>query len=170
MLKAASGLWAVLTLRQWRVALAPPLFLWPIWPNTIINHHSPNFLGAAMRIASSASFLSPGSAALRAVILSAAGFVGMAQAQTVADNTKAEELAKEHGCLSCHAKHEKLVGPSNGSVAEKYKDDKDAVASLVQSIQRGSKGKWGRTPMPPHDTMSQADLKALATWVMSTHP
>lgn len=110
------------------------------------------------------------SSALHALILSAACLAGSTHAQTVADTAKAMELAKEHGCLSCHAMHEKVVGPAYSAVAEKYKDDKDAVPSLVQSIQRGSKGKWGRTPMPSHDTMSQADLKTLAVWVMSTKP
>ena len=86
------------------------------------------------------------------------------------DEAAAMELAKANGCLSCHSAKEKIVGPAYSVVAEKYKDDKDAVASLVQSIQRGSKGKWGRTPMPPHDTMSQADLKTLAEWVMSMKP
>jgi len=86
------------------------------------------------------------------------------------DEAAAMELAKANGCLSCHSAKEKIVGPAYSVVAEKYKDDKDAVANLVQSIQRGSKGKWGRTPMPSHDTMSQEDLKMLATWVMSTKP
>jgi cytochrome c len=55
-------------------------------------------------------------------------------------------------------------------VHEKYKDDKDAVASLAQSIQYGSKGKWGRIPMPPHPGMSTADIKTLAEWVMTIKP
>ena len=86
------------------------------------------------------------------------------------DEAAAIELAKANGCLSCHSAKEKIVGPAYNAVAEKYRDDKDAVANLVQSIQRGSKGKWGRTPMPSHDTMSQEDLKTLAVWVMSTKP
>ena len=86
------------------------------------------------------------------------------------DEAAAVELAKNNGCLSCHSAKEKIVGPAYITIAEKYKDDKDAVANLAQSIQRGSKGKWGRTPMPAHDTMSQGDLKTLATWVMSTKP
>jgi cytochrome c len=60
-----------------------------------------------------------------------------------------------------------VVGPAYASVAEKYKDDKDAVASLAQSIQNGSKGKWGRIPMPPHPSMSAADIKTLAQWVLT---
>jgi cytochrome c len=110
------------------------------------------------------------SAVLSALLFSTMGLTGLAQAETVADNAAAIELAKTNGCLSCHAMHEKVVGPAYSAVAEKYKDDKDAMSSLVQSIQRGSKGKWGRVPMPAHDTMSQADLKTLAAWVMSTKP
>lgn len=79
-----------------------------------------------------------------------------------------EALLKANGCLSCHAKNEKVVGPSYQSVADKYRGDKDAVASLVQSIQYGSKGKWGRVPMPPHPNMSAEDLKAVAQHVLAT--
>jgi cytochrome c len=81
-----------------------------------------------------------------------------------------EALLKDNGCLSCHAKAEKIVGPSYLSVADKYKGDKDAVATLVQSIQNGSKGKWGRIPMPPHSSISQDDLKVLARHILATHP
>ena len=86
------------------------------------------------------------------------------------DEAAAIELAKNNGCLSCHSAKEKIVGPAYSSVAEKYKDDKDAVASLVQSIQNGSKGKWGRIPMPAHPSMNAADIKTLAQWVMTTKP
>ena len=77
------------------------------------------------------------------------------------------ELAKNNGCLSCHSAKEKIVGPAYSDVADKYRGDKDAVANLVQSIQYGSKGKWGRVPMPPHPGMSAADIKTLAQWVMT---
>ena len=56
------------------------------------------------------------------------------------------------------------------SIADKYRNDKDAVATLIQSIQNGSKGKWGRIPMPPHPGMSPADIKTLAEWVMTIKP
>ena len=79
-----------------------------------------------------------------------------------------DTLLKNNGCLSCHAMAEKVVGPSYLSVAEKYKGDKDAVATLVQSIQNGSRGKWGRVPMPPHNSISQDDLKAMARHVLAT--
>ena len=83
------------------------------------------------------------------------------------DAAAAIELAKNNGCLSCHATNEKIVGPAYAAVADKYKDDKEAVANLVQSIQYGSKGKWGRIPMPPHPSMSAGDIKTLAQWVLT---
>lgn len=84
-----------------------------------------------------------------------------------ADKTRAHDMAKNNGCLSCHALTEKIVGPAYSNVAEKYKGQADAAAGLVQSIQYGSKGKWGRIPMPPHASISQEDLSLLARWVLT---
>ena len=104
-------------------------------------------------------------------LILAASFAMLATgAAHAVDEAAAIELAKNNGCLSCHSAKEKIVGPAYSSVAEKYKDDKDAVASLAQSIQYGSKGKWGRIPMPPHPGMSAADIKTLAEWVMTIKP
>jgi cytochrome c len=84
--------------------------------------------------------------------------------------TAAQELAKSNGCLSCHALDEKIVGPAYSKVAAKYSDDKDAVASLSQSIRNGSSGKWGRVPMPAHANMSNEDINLLARWVLTIKP
>jgi len=81
-----------------------------------------------------------------------------------------DALLQANGCLSCHAKAEKIVGPAYLSVADKYRGDKDAVASLTQSIQYGSKGKWGRVPMPAHPNMNPEDIKTLARHVLAMKP
>ena len=86
------------------------------------------------------------------------------------DLAGAADLAKANGCYSCHAAAEKIVGPSFAAIAEKYAGDKEAVASLAQSIQMGSKGKWGRAAMPAHSSLSAQDLKLLAGWVLSNKP
>ena len=101
---------------------------------------------------------------LCAVLFSASG------AAHALDAAAAVDLAKANGCYSCHAAAEKVVGPSFVAIADKYKGDKDAIASLVQSIQYGSKGKWGRIPMPAYPSMSVGDIKTLAQWVMATKP
>jgi len=78
-----------------------------------------------------------------------------------------KELLQASGCMSCHAVDEKVVGPAFQAVAAKYAGQADAVDSLMQSVRNGSKGKWGRMPMPPHASLSGDDLKKLATWVMA---
>lgn len=87
-----------------------------------------------------------------------------------ADLAAAADLAKANGCFSCHSAAEKIVGPAFSSVAAKYAGDKDAVATLAQSIQMGSSGKWGRVAMPAHSSLKAQDLKLLATWVLATKP
>jgi len=104
---------------------------------------------------------------MRSLILTACLLSAASGSVHAVDAAAAIELAKANGCLSCHASNEKIVGPAYTTVAERYKDDKDAVATLAQSIQYGSKGKWGRIPMPPHPSMSAADIKTLAQWVMT---
>lgn len=110
---------------------------------------------------------------MRSILTLGAAFISancMAQTGNVNDLAAAAELAKGNGCYSCHAAAEKIVGPAFKDVAAKYRDDKDAVASLAHSIQYGSKGKWGRIPMPTHPALSSSDLKALAGWVLATQP
>ncbi len=80
------------------------------------------------------------------------------------------EAAKANGCYSCHANAEKVVGPAFATIAEKYQGDKDAAATLAQSIQHGSRGKFGRVPMPPHSSLAPEELKALAEWVLTVRP
>lgn len=98
--------------------------------------------------------------------LGCAGLSVSAQAQ----DSGAQALLQANGCMSCHAKLEKVVGPAFVSVADKYRGDKDAVAALAQSIQNGSKGKWGRIAMPPHASLSPEELKAMARHVLAMQP
>ena len=104
-----------------------------------------------------------------AIILLASLWVAAA-AHASTDMAAAADIAKANGCYSCHAAAEKIVGPSFAAIAEKYAGDKDAVATLAQSIQMGSKGKWGRAAMPAHSSLSAQDLKLLARWVLTTKP
>ena len=93
--------------------------------------------------------------------------MSMASAQ---DSKETKELLQASGCMSCHAIDEKVVGPPFKAIAAKYAGQADAIDSMIQSVRNGSRGKWGRTPMPPHSSLSNDDLKKLTTWVMSHKP
>lgn len=96
--------------------------------------------------------------------VTAAGLAGPAQAQA-----NIEAAMNKVGCLACHAKDKKLVGPAYKDVAAKYKGQADIVAKLSDKVRKGGKGAWGVVPMPPTgaDKLSDADLKAAIEWVLS---
>jgi cytochrome c len=70
-----------------------------------------------------------------------------------------EDLAKNNGCLNCHATDAKKVGPSFKDIAAKYKGKGDAEAMLVTKLKDG-KGH-------PAAKGSEADTKSLVKWVLS---
>ena len=78
-----------------------------------------------------------------------------------------DDLAKKHNCLACHMIDKKSVGPAYKEVAKKYKGQADAVAKLSDKIKKGGQGVWGPVPMTPHPNIPDADLRALAKWVLS---
>jgi cytochrome c len=79
-----------------------------------------------------------------------------------------EALAKKHACMACHAMDDKVVGPSFKEVAKRYAGDKDAEAIVANTIRKGSVEKWGKVPMPANEQLSDAEAKALSTWVLAT--
>lgn len=81
-----------------------------------------------------------------------------------------EQAAQKAGCLACHAKDKKLVGPAFKDVAAKYKDQKDALAKLTEKARKGGSGVWGPVPMPPNDAakISDDDLEAVLEWVLKS--
>ena len=73
----------------------------------------------------------------------------------------ADEAMNKAGCMACHAKDKKLVGPSFKDIAAKYKGDKAAPAKLADKVRKGGAGAWGPIPMPPQgpDRINDQDLK-----------
>ncbi len=80
-----------------------------------------------------------------------------------------EAILKASGCLACHVKDKKLIGPSYKDVAAKYKGQADAVANLSKKVREGGKGVWGPVPMSPNPAskISDADLKTSVEWILT---
>jgi len=102
-----------------------------------------------------------------AVALGALAMMAAVPASAVLDNAAAEALMKKDNCAVCHAVDKKLVGPAYVDVAAKYRGDKDALAKLSKKVKEGGSGVWGPIPMPPNSTTSDADIKALVTWILT---
>ena len=70
------------------------------------------------------------------------------------------EAMNKAGCMACHAKDKKLVGPSFKDIAAKYKG-KDVAAQLFEKVRKGGSGVYGPVPMSPNgpDKIGDAELK-----------
>lgn len=78
------------------------------------------------------------------------------------------DVAKKNNCTTCHAIDKKLVGPAWKAVADKYRGDKQASATLFTKISKGGSGVWGSTAMPASSpNVSDADIKALVKFILA---
>ncbi|MFT3759810.1 c-type cytochrome [Thauera sp.] len=93
----------------------------------------------------------------------AAGLLSSAPASATA------ELAKAKNCMGCHAVETRRVGPSYKDVAARYAGQADAVAMLIDKVQKGGTGNWGNKvlAMPPNPQVNDADARTLVEWILS---
>lgn len=80
-----------------------------------------------------------------------------------------EEAMTKAGCMACHAKDKKLVGPSFKEIAAKYKGQ-DVTAKLMDKVRKGGAGVYGPVPMSPNppDKINDADLKAAVELILKS--
>tara|TARA_R110002110_G_C13470525_1_gene720941 strand:+ start:54886 stop:55530 length:645 start_codon:yes stop_codon:yes gene_type:complete len=90
-----------------------------------------------------------------------------AAAQVSSSEAAVQSLLTANACLGCHAIDTKLVGPGFKEVAERYRDEPDALATLAASIGKGGSGKWGNMAMPPMPGLSDAEREMLAAFILS---
>ncbi|MDR6212436.1 c-type cytochrome [Paracidovorax wautersii] len=80
-----------------------------------------------------------------------------------------EDAMNKAGCMACHSKDKKLVGPSFKDIAAKYKGQ-DVTAKLMEKVRKGGSGSFGPIPMAPNgpDKISDADLKAAVESILKS--
>lgn len=96
------------------------------------------------------------------VLLASMMLTGAAQAAP-------EDAMNKAGCLACHAKDKKLVGPSFKEIAAKYKGQ-DASAKLVEKVRKGGSGVFGPIPMAPNppEKIGDGDLKDAIALILAS--
>ena len=80
-----------------------------------------------------------------------------------------EESMTKAGCMACHTKDKKLVGPAFKEIAAKYKGQ-DVSAKLMEKVRKGGAGTFGPVPMAPNgaDKINDADLKAAVELILKS--
>ncbi len=71
-------------------------------------------------------------------------------------------------CQACHAKKEKVNGPSYMDIAEKYTaKDKN---NLVSKVIKGGVGVWGETMMAAHPQLKVKEVEKMIDYILSLRP
>jgi len=95
--------------------------------------------------------------------------VALALAPVGASAAPVDDAMNKAGCMACHTKDKKLVGPSFKEIAAKYKGQ-DVEAKLMDKVRKGGSGVYGPVPMAPNppDKINDADLKAAIELILNS--
>jgi len=87
-----------------------------------------------------------------------------------AGDAETEAAMNKAGCMACHTKDKKLVGPAFKEIAAKYKGQADAPAKLAEKVRKGGSGSFGPVPMAPNppDKISDKDLKEAVELILKS--
>jgi cytochrome c len=77
-----------------------------------------------------------------------------------------EALAREKGCMGCHAVDKAVVGPSFKDVATRYAKTPGAVGMVSRHIREGIQGAWGDMRMPAQGHLQATEAEFLAKWLL----
>ncbi|HVI70080.1 MAG TPA: c-type cytochrome [Pyrinomonadaceae bacterium] len=99
-------------------------------------------------------------------------FIVVSQALPQSAQPAPAEFAKNRGCFECHSVDKKVTGPAYKDVANRYKNDENARAALIETVKNGGKGHWtevtGGVPMPPFSPrLTDAEITRLVDWILS---
>lgn len=78
---------------------------------------------------------------------------------------KALTLAMD--CKTCHKEADASIGPNYTEVAQKYKDDNNAMTYLQKKIKEGGSGVWGEVMMAAHPNITTDETRQIATYILS---
>lgn len=78
-----------------------------------------------------------------------------------------KRLVNGSDCMRCHGVERNFVGPAFQEIAQRYRDREDVQTYLARKIREGSVGEWGRTLMPRHPQITQAQAEEMAQWIIS---
>ena len=78
-------------------------------------------------------------------------------------------LADKTGCFMCHKTGKDLLGPSWEAVAERFRNNPEAEAYLMEKIAKGGSGAWSNKDMPayPEDLLTVANRRIIVKYILS---
>jgi cytochrome c551/c552 len=86
-----------------------------------------------------------------------------AKVTTVISDNEAMALLKKHTCVACHAREEKLIGPSFTDISKRKYSDKQILALVYKPNPKN----WPdfATEMAPMSHVPAKDVLKIASWI-----
>jgi cytochrome c len=70
-------------------------------------------------------------------------------------------------CFNCHSIKAKMAGPSYQDISKKYQHTANNLEQLVNHIQKGSTGIWGKEVMPTHPELPDTVVRQMVKWILN---
>ena len=83
------------------------------------------------------------------------------------ETLEGKQLIDGSDCLACHKLEEKSIGPTYVSVADKYRNDENALSYLSGKIIQGGGGVWGDQAMAAHPQLELDDVHKMVEYILS---
>ncbi len=80
------------------------------------------------------------------------------------------KLMRGSDCFNCHALGHKIVGPAILDIANRYREDSEALDRAAQRVINGSATVWSEVPMLPHPQHTLAEARQMVSWILSQEP
>lgn len=87
--------------------------------------------------------------------------------QQVSAAVTGKALTQTMDCKTCHKEIGTSIGPNYLEIAEKYKENKRAMAYLQKKIVSGGSGVWGEVMMPAHPGVTSDESRQIAMYIQS---
>jgi len=109
--------------------------------------------------------------ALKRTGIAAIGVMAVATSLNAAAAPAGRDLARNKGCMECHAVDKEVWGPSFKQIAKYYRPLSNGKALMGQKIVKGGAEHYGDRSMPSHATrpvsVSETEAGQIATWVLT---
>jgi cytochrome c len=81
------------------------------------------------------------------------------------------QLYEQARCYICHDADKVLIGPPLKAIAARHGMRKDVMIDvLARKIVQGGGGNWGWVPMVPNQSVSLAQARPMADWILNLKP
>ena len=109
--------------------------------------------------------------ALKHAVVASIGVMAAAASLSATAAPAGRDLARNKGCMECHAVDKEVWGPSYRQIAKYYRPLPNGKALMSQKIVKGGGEHYGERSMPAHATrpvpVSEAEAEQIAAWILT---